>query len=276
MLASALALFLAQTALRRIRLDREHIRRLSETLYEDGQIPLTKKRVLYVGLAEGLMRKAGTAASVLPVRACSQHGEDLILWDFFERKLGGFYVDVGAHDGLSISNTYFFESIGWTGICIEALPEMAERCAKLRKTSTVVQAALGDESANGTVRFNIAEDNTCLSSIEADVLRRDLGAGPGRRRTSVEVPYTNLTRVLEHVTSPIDFISIDVEGSELSVLRGLDLKGFRPAVLLIEDNSCGRDHTVRDYLATFSYRRVLTAGVNDFYIGTEETRRFLI
>ena len=57
----------------------------------------------------------------------SQWREDEILIEFFKNHDGGFFVDVGAHDGIRLSNTYALALVGWTGICIEAHPEYADR-----------------------------------------------------------------------------------------------------------------------------------------------------
>jgi hypothetical protein len=63
----------------------------------------------------------------------------------------------------------------------------------------------------------------------------------------------------------VDWMSVDVEGGELDVLKGAGLESIRPTVIVVEDNSGGHDHEVTKYLAGFGYKRVLTVGCNDFY-----------
>lgn len=66
----------------------------------------------------------------------SQYGEDLILDQFFKAKniTNGFFVDVGALDGIHLSNTYKFEQDGWNGICIEPHKQYFGLICKNRKS----------------------------------------------------------------------------------------------------------------------------------------------
>ena len=63
-------------------------------------------------------------------RYYSQYGEDFILWNFFDYKEHGFFIDVGAFDGKHLSNTLSFEEHGWKGICIEPVSEYFKLCKK--------------------------------------------------------------------------------------------------------------------------------------------------
>jgi len=53
----------------------------------------------------------------------SQNGEDFLLWSLFKGRKSGFYIDIGAFDGIHLSNSYYFEKNGWDGVCVEAHPE---------------------------------------------------------------------------------------------------------------------------------------------------------
>src|SRR6185436_1324363 len=102
---------------------------------------------------ETVLQSAGTTR--LPPLMPSQNGEDVLLWEFFERTRKGFYVDVGAYDGVGFSNTYFFEAIGWTGVLVEAAPELFARCVAARPYSVVVHAAAG--AHNGFATFAVVD-----------------------------------------------------------------------------------------------------------------------
>ncbi|HXH92529.1 MAG TPA: FkbM family methyltransferase [Thermoanaerobaculia bacterium] len=204
----------------------------------------------------------------LPPLMPSQNGEDVVLWDLFERRREGFYVDVGGYDGVGFSNTYFFEAIGWSGIVIEAVPELYKRCAASRPHSTVVHAACG--AASGSVAFTVADGPrgvATLSSMTPDHTRIAKEGGSVR---TVEVPLRTLDDILAGITEPIDFVSIDVEGAELEVLRGFDLERFRPRLLVIEDNSAGADRSVANWLAERGYLATQQLEQNIFYTRRDE------
>ena len=65
----------------------------------------------------------------------AQYGEDKILWRMFNERPWGFYIEVGAWNGVTLSNTYFLEQMGWTGILVEPLPELYEACVHERPRS---------------------------------------------------------------------------------------------------------------------------------------------
>ena len=82
----------------------------------------------------------------------------------------------------------------------------------------------------------------------------------------IVVPTVTLDRLLTEVNFPrIDFITIDVEGHELDVLRGFSLTKHKPRIVIIEDNSAGGDSEVTRYLAGQGFVNFKRTGVNDWY-----------
>ena len=79
----------------------------------------------------------------------AQHGEDRALLEFFGGA-PGFYVDVGANDGLSNSNTAALDQMGWRGLLVEADPNLADLCRQARPGSTVVACAAADPTRRGS------------------------------------------------------------------------------------------------------------------------------
>ena len=51
----------------------------------------------------------------------AQFGEDRILWQVFRRRPSGYFIEVGAYDGVTLSNTYFLEQMGWCGLLVEPI-----------------------------------------------------------------------------------------------------------------------------------------------------------
>ena len=205
-----------------------------------------------------------------PIRFQSQHGEDVYLWNYFGRKCGGVCVEVGAFDGKSCSNTFAFETLDWKCILVEPDPEMAARCRANRPNSCVVQAAVGDRDASGTITFNEVRADAdwvgMMSFTEANPTHLEKCRRLGARIQEISVPYRSLNDILADIEGPIDFITIDVEGHELDVLDGFDLERYRPTVIVTECTYDRDEDTVGQYLESRGYQRTVTIGCNSFFV----------
>ena len=202
----------------------------------------------------------------------SQHGEDVIAWNLLGRPRSGFFFEAGAHDGKTLSNTFLLEAMGWTGLLVEAHPDLAEHCKRSRPKSHVVHAALGIDGGPEFCEFQMvrgAEGVDALSfSVAADSHRQRILREGGKLET-VSVPCQSLNQLLAEMNAPqIDFFSLDVEGAEMMVLQGFDFDRWQPKVLSVEDNSNGSDTAVSNYILARGYRRILRVACNDFYIRT--------
>ncbi|MGH2916598.1 MAG: FkbM family methyltransferase [Solirubrobacteraceae bacterium] len=147
---------------------------------------------------------------------------------------GGTFLEAGAHDGFTQSNTYFLERhLGWTGILVEPVPELARKCSLRRPASRVVECALvGPEHASDSVQIHFGD----LMSTTGDPTHAAQGLEvAGRGAYSIAVAARTLDSVLDQgATEPLDVIVLDLEGRECDVLRGLDLERHGPRYLLIE------------------------------------------
>jgi FkbM family methyltransferase len=166
--------------------------------------------------------------------AYSQDGEDMILRRLFERRHSGFYADVGAHHPYRFSNTCYFYRRGWRGINIDPNPDAIEAFRRARPSDTNVCVGVSDSVGYlSFYLFNEPALNTFDASLAAD--RETL---PGYRLLETRsVPVRRLDDLLAEYLPPdqtIDFLSIDVEGLDLSVLRSNDWSRFRPRILLVE------------------------------------------
>lgn len=213
----------------------------------------------------------------LPLLIPSQNGEDLLLWNYFGRKRNGFYVEVGAYDGVGFSNTYFFEALGWRGILVEPVPDFYQKCLAARPGSKVINAVAGQRTTEDLVPFTVAVGGNGVGTLSyrgenPTQLDRIRSEGGSVRETSV--PMVSLDDVLSDHDGPIDFVSIDVEGSELEVLKGFNLQKFQPRVLVIEDNTGGSDPRVNEYLFTQGYKKSFQCAHNEFYTRTDDSGVF--
>jgi FkbM family methyltransferase len=175
----------------------------------------------------------------MPVEFRSQFGEDALLWDFFAGQLQGFFIEVGAFDGYKFSVSYAFESIGWDGLLIEAIPERHAQCVQRRPHSRVAHAALSCRGSSGTTEFTVTDDfhGGMLSYLNPDPAHVEAPGLKSAPRRKVQVPLTTMNDLLGDREGEIDFAVIDVEGGELLLLDGFDLEKYRPKLLLVEDNT---------------------------------------
>lgn len=207
----------------------------------------------------------------------AQQGEDALLDVFFNFKTAGYFVDIGAFDGMHLSNSLAFERRGWSGLCVEAVPFYFALCEKNRPRTRCVHAAcVGDDRP--TVAFK-HEASGLFSGVSVNdqfiAATYQNAQVPFDGMRSIEVPAMTLDRLLAGHEGAIDFVSIDVEGTELDVLAGFDLDRWKPRLLLIEANTDHERQRLTDYLAPRGYLFARSLQWNCFYVRSEADRRAL-
>jgi FkbM family methyltransferase len=199
----------------------------------------------------------------------SQYGEDVLLAKIFGRVKTGVCLEVGAHDGISLSNTFLFEQRGWSCILVEPNPLLCEAIINNR-TTRPFRCAASDKCGTTILYLGVGADG--LSTIESGGSARDRLDRESEEIRCVEVQTRTLDDILaETGYARIDFISIDVEGHEASVLRGLDLGRWKPKILIVENNSETEDEDVRALTSRGGYRRVFRTGCNNWYARREDS-----
>jgi len=197
----------------------------------------------------------------------SQNSEDFLLWVLFnDQTAPGYFVEVGALDGVRFSNTYSFEQAGWTGICIEAHPDYIELLRKNRPNSKIVHAAVANFDRE-YINF-YANSRGSLSTLNADLEEEFRGYGEYFTGWEVkQVPMHTLDTILSLHGAPvgIDILSIDVEGGEVAVLQGLDLDKYAPRVIIAEVIHTSIEMEVDAILTTAGYHRARKLSNNVFY-----------
>lgn len=208
---------------------------------------------------------ASVTTPVSSTMNCHSHiGQDAWVAECLRFRRGGFFLDFGAFDGTSISNTLTLErDLGWRGICVEPNPRYYPALCAARRCITV-NAALWHESRK-QLEFVDAHG---LSSI-ADFKDTDINSQRRQEatRSLIRVDTLNPNELLERFDAPtlIDFLSLDVEGAEFDILNALDLRRYRIALMTIEHNH-NHEHQkrIRDYLAGFGYEVVQNRN-DDFF-----------
>ncbi len=159
----------------------------------------------------------------------------MILSRIFERQNSGTFVDVGAHHPMRFSNTLCFYKRGWSGINIEPNPEMIELFKILRKRDINIQCGISAKEDRLTY---IQFDDPALNTFDRQLADERVKQTPYKIIGEKEIPVRQLKDVLEQHLSPgqaIDFLTIDAEGYDLTVLKSNDWEKYRPKFILAEE-----------------------------------------
>ena len=170
----------------------------------------------------------------------AQEGEDMVVERFLNYKEKGFFVDIGAHHPIYLSNTYRFYLRGWRGINVDAMPGSMKIFNKIRPHDINIEVPVSDKEEILTYYiFNEPALNTF--SEEEALKKNDLGIYKIIR--TMQLKALTLDKIFDLHLKPgqkIDFLSIDVEGLDLKVLASNNWEKYRPALVLVE--SLNKEH----------------------------------
>jgi len=168
----------------------------------------------------------------------------------------GFFLEAGANDGYSQSNTYFLEKFkSWRGILVEPIPELFKLCCKERSRSYTFNCALVADSyktadikmffsgLNSIVENSFEKPSKIHNHVEEGARVQNL------KPYEIYVPTRTLSSIIDEVgVSRIDFMSLDVEGYEIEALKGLQFGKLCPKYLLIESRD---EQKAKTFLAPY-------------------------
>jgi len=172
-------------------------------------------------------------------RTFSIEAEDLLVERIFysllerDQNYVGFYVDIGAFDPITCSNTWLFYQRGWRGLTIEANPERVNRFRALRSRDIHVNAAVGAERLDRYVQFS---DSLLNGFLTDDVIALHRANGFAVVRSDMVSIRPIELLLCEHMPSgtPIDYLNIDVELMEDEILSTWDFSRWMPRIIAIE------------------------------------------
>jgi FkbM family methyltransferase len=199
----------------------------------------------------------------------AQFAEDRILAEIFGDRADGHCVEVGANDGVTGSASYLFEKRGWQCLLVEPIPALAEEIRKHRSCRVVNCAA---SSHSGEATFFVAEGVEAVSTLDLTTDRVEWVRREGGTIKEITVRTATLDSLLEEAGfTELEFVTIDVEGHELSVLEGFDLDTHRPRIVIIEDNSVEGNAGVARHMADHGYVHFRRTGVNEWFARESDT-----
>jgi len=206
----------------------------------------------------------------------SQYEQDKVLLYFIGDKKNGFFIELGALDGLIISNSYFFEKeLGWNGVLIEPIPESYKNLKKNRKCYT----------SNALISYeNGLELDFLMAGAGSGIIDDDNPQSSGYyvreniKNPRIKMKTKTLDNVLDEFNSPknIDFLSLDVEGHEYDVMKNFPFEKYFINYIVVENNSSIDNNSnmdnFKDLMKSKNYKKLnlpdfmLNKTCDDFYM----------
>jgi FkbM family methyltransferase len=191
--------------------------------------------------------------------------------NIFKNKTKGTFVEVGASDGIIASNTYFFEKLGWRGLCIEPILEKYVELVENRKCikmnccvyNKFGQVSFTENKGYTSMISGITEAYDKRHKERLEIENKICG---GTSREVQKTCYT-LSSLLElNKLFLIDLLSIDTEGSEFEVLQGINFDRFKIRVILVENNYKDTFKKIDDFLVEKGFEHVKTLGGDEVFL----------
>lgn len=197
----------------------------------------------------------------------SQDAEDLLLCNIVNINKRGFYIDIGALDPIRFSNTMLYYMNGWHGINIDAMPGSMKKFNKIRKRDINIEAGISstgedmilyvyEEPANNTFDKKIMEERRGINLLPID---------------EIKIPTYHIMELLEKFLEEkeeIEFLDIDIEGFDSTVISEWNFEKYIPKVIMFEkSNESGNASS--DILNKEGYFVMASTIRNDIYVNKE-------
>lgn len=203
----------------------------------------------------------------------SQAGEDMVVRYLF-RDIGKndkiTYLDLGTNTPDYGNNTYWFYQRNGKGVCVEADPTLIRRIKQVRPKDKIINAgvAFSTEKESDFYIFNVPSIST-FNKEEAEIRNK---SGQNKIVNVAKVPLLNINNLIEQNfdTYP-DFISIDIEGLDLDVLKSLDLERFPIPVICAETCTYSENHirskdlSIADFMLSKGYEVYADTYINTIF-----------
>ena len=201
----------------------------------------------------------------------AQNFEDALIKRCFAENTSGTYIDIGSYHPVHDSVTKIFYDAGWTGINIEANP-------------TLIDEFVTQRPRDINLNLMVGQNSTGFGSLVVPLQNKGLGKAinttqntnnPINQIRTYKVPNRTLTDIIVDFNfEKVDFLKIDIEGEELSAIKGLDFNLCSPKIVIIEIFDGKYDavniNAINDEMASHNYSLVYCDGINNFYLFNEQ------
>ncbi len=204
-----------------------------------------------------------------PSSGSTEELEKASIRGFFEERRGGLCVEVGSNESLSVSSQswHLEDRLDWKCILVEPNPELARAAREARPRASVYECACVGPHEVGSRQFFIPISDRGEVASHAS-LQKNADDHHYERHRSITVEARTLDQIIESAgAQSVDFLSVDVEGTELQVLEGFDFSKYRPELILLEDKHLYLNK--HRYLKKQGYRLVRRLNRNCWYVPTE-------
>jgi FkbM family methyltransferase len=201
----------------------------------------------------------------------SQHKQDQYLDNYvFDSMEDGYFIDVGAFDGVNFSNTYFLEkNRSWRGICIEPLPKQFKKLQRNR-VCELVNGVVSSKDVEHVEFCELGGYCEMLSGIianysddhKARIFNEQRDQNEEHLRDKIKVRNFRFSQL--PARKEIDLLSIDIEGGELDLLNDIDMGLYKINAILIEDDSNSRE--LRQMLENNDYNHIAYLGSDSLFV----------
>ena len=203
-------------------------------------------------------------------KSYSQWGEDLFIQEFFKDKAKGFYVDIGSFHPIMYSNTFLLYKNGWNGINVDLNQTSIDLFNIMRPKDYNICAALSDKVEERELFFDhhFSPINTLTKSFY-DEANKEIAFKNLKNKKIITKTFSDIINNLSNIPN-IDFLNIDCEGDDFSVLKGFNLKNYYPKLICIETHNVnGNESTTfketNNFLRYLNYSFIKRCGPSSFY-----------
>ena len=199
----------------------------------------------------------------------SQIFQDLFVLNELNFKKKGFFIEIGAANGIDLSNTYLLENkFDWDGIVVEPAKIWRDEIKKNR-ACTISYDCIYSESGLKVEFLETTKPE--FSTVNIDSKSKDIHEGYRQKNNKKyelqTISFKDFSTKYE-IPKKIDFLSIDTEGTELEILKSINFEDFDIKIITVEHNFTKKRESIFNYLIGFGYQRVLEnfSLVDDWYI----------
>lgn len=179
----------------------------------------------------------------------SQNNEEQVISDYFGSKTGSF-LDLGAYDGINLSNTRYLVENGWNGVCLEPHPEIFKKLKEnLKDYPNIYCYELAMGNKNG--KFKLNANDTYYSTLIDSETERWIGAYQFVDMECEVIDFKSFMKITP--MTEFDFISIDCEGLDYDILTQINLSEVKCSLICVETNGKETSKYI-DYISQFNFK----------------------